>query len=29
MLEGYYSWNIKNNRFSDLKLGVGFEFGII
>ena len=29
MLEAYYSWNIKNNMFSDLKVGLGFEFGII
>ncbi|QMU99309.1 hypothetical protein F0310_02680 [Borrelia sp. A-FGy1] len=29
MLEAFYSWNIKNNVFSDLKVGLGFEFGII
>lgn len=29
MLEGYYNWNIQNNRFSGFKFGIGFEFGII
>ncbi|AYE36406.1 hypothetical protein DB313_02840 [Borrelia turcica IST7] len=29
MLEAFYSWNIKNNVFSDLKVGLGFEFGVI
>ncbi|WP_255571080.1 hypothetical protein [Borrelia sp. HM] len=29
MLEGYYNWNIQDNRFSGFKFGIGFEFGII
>ncbi|UER67706.1 hypothetical protein LKV13_02755 [Borrelia sp. BU AG58] len=29
MLELCYSWNINNNVFSDLKVGLGFEFGVI
>ncbi|WKC58094.1 hypothetical protein [Borrelia sp. P9F1] len=29
MLEVYYSWNIKNSVFSDLKVGLGLEFGVM
>ncbi|WP_025406596.1 hypothetical protein [Borrelia hermsii] len=28
-LEGYYCWNIHNNKFSDFKVGIGFEFEVI
>ncbi|UPA16397.1 hypothetical protein bcCo53_000542 [Borrelia coriaceae] len=28
-LEGCYCWNIQNNKFSDFKLGIGFEFGVV
>ncbi|AWG42910.1 hypothetical protein CR532_02845 [Candidatus Borreliella tachyglossi] len=29
MLEAYYSWNIKKEEFSDFKVGLGVEFGIL
>ncbi|ACH94777.1 uncharacterized conserved protein [Borrelia recurrentis A1] len=28
-IEGYYCWNIQNNKFSDFKFGVGLEFGVV
>ncbi|AHH08519.1 hypothetical protein baBA2_000535 [Borrelia anserina] len=28
-LEGYYCWNIQNDKFSDFKFGIGFEFEVI